>query len=103
MTTLADTVGQALEDAALKRSEAELFKARAKRIYSELVIRGEGKSIAEREHWARQEARYVEAEEKALAAASDANLAEARADHWRLRFEEWRSLNATNRAQMNLR
>lgn len=95
----------ALEAAAEARAETEEYAERMKQVYSVLVVhyRGEGKSIAESEHQARASAKYKEIADKWVLANYEFRKTDAIAEAKRLRFEAWRTANATERAKMNLR
>lgn len=100
--TLARQIEAALLDAARAKSEADRLERMAKRKLAELRLRADGKSADDREAWARTHTHYVDAENQYIEAASKANLARARADGLQIRFDEWRTEQATKRAEMNL-
>lgn len=95
----------ALENAAEARATAEEQAERMKQIFSALVVhhRGEGKGIAEAEHNARASEEYKAASDKWVVANYEYRRTDAKAEAMRLRFEAWRTSNATERAKMNLR
>ena len=95
----------ALEGAAEARATAEEQAERMKQVFSALVVhhRGEGKGIAEAEHNARASEEYRAASDKWVIANYSYRRTDAKAESMRLRFEAWRSANATERAKMNLR
>lgn len=95
----------ALEEAAEARAEAEEYAERMKQVFSVLVThyRGEGKAVGESEHQARASAKYKEASDKWVLANYEYRKTDAKAEGKRLRFEAWRTVNATERAKMNLR
>lgn len=101
-TSLAEQYQEALMLCVSQENEALRLDKLRKRILSELVIRIGG-AIGKAEHEARADHRYREAEDNWVRAQSDANLARAKVDGLRLRFEEWRTRAATERAEMNLR
>ncbi len=86
-----------------KRKSAELRAERKmKRIFRSLYLRQSG-SVAEREAKAGTDPLYEKAEDEFVDAADRSNLAKAHADALQIKFEEWRTENATRRAEMNLR
>ena len=95
----------ALEEAAEARAETEEYAERMKQVFSILVVhyRSEGKAIGESEHQARASAKYKEAADKWVLANYEYRKTDAVAEGKRLRFEAWRTANATERAKMNLR
>lgn len=99
-------LGELCHDAMLAhakaQSEAMRLERLRKRKFAELFLRTEG-SVAQREALARTNPAYVEAENAWVQAESAANLAKAEAEGLRLRFEAWRTAQATTRAEMNLR
>lgn len=101
------SLGERCHDAMLKAaetsSEARRLKKLAERVLAQITLAQDGKSHAERETKARCDVRYLSAEDACIAAETTANLAKAEADGLQVRFEEWRTLQATHRAEMNLR
>lgn len=102
---LAELIRLELENAAQAHSDAERLDALRKRIFSQLVVSATagGTSVNKAEHMARADSRYVQAEDNALDAQTRANIAEAKADGLRLKWETWRTKNATRRAEMSIR
>ena len=95
----------ALEEAAMARATAEEQQERMKQVYSALVVhhRGEGKGVGEAEHFAKASDEYRAAADKWVVANYEFRRTDAKAEGMRLRFETWRTVNATERAKMNLR
>jgi hypothetical protein len=95
----------ALDEAANARATAEEHAERMKQVLSALVVhhRGEGKGIAEAEHFAKASEEYRAAADKWVVANYAYRRTDAKAESMRLRFEAWRTANATERAKMNLR
>lgn len=95
----------ALEKAAEARASAEEHAERMKQVYSTLVVhhRGDGKGVGEAEHLAKASEEYRAAADKWILANYDFRRTDAKAEAMRLRFEAWRTANATERAKMNLR
>lgn len=100
-----DRLEEALEAAALARANAEAMEERRKQILAAMVVkhRGAGKGIGEAEHFARADETYKLAAAEWETANYDYRRTDARAEGKRLRFEAWRTMNATERARMNLR
>ena len=95
----------ALESAAEARASAEEQQERMKQVFAALVVhyRGDGKGVAEAEHNARASEEYKAAADKWIIANYEFRRTDAKAEGMRLRFETWRTVNATERAKMNLR
>lgn len=93
---------RAMIDAAETKSAALTAERLAKRVFSACYLAEEG-TVAQREHSARTNPKFIAAEDDWLTKEHDANLAEARADAMKVRFESWRTENANRRAEMNLR
>lgn len=100
--SIAERYHQAMTKWAHAKSEADRLERYSKRVFSQLVIQGEG-AVSHREHWARQHAAFISAEDSLVKAQTEANLAYAEAEGLKTLFEEWRTQAATNRAEMNLR
>lgn len=100
-----DSLETALADAADARATSEAADERRKQVKAALVVkyRRDGKGIGEAGEFAMADPVYVEAAN----AWEDANYAyrrtDAKAEAKKLRFEAWRTANATERAKMNLR
>jgi hypothetical protein len=102
---MAEMIRLELENAAQAKSDAERMDALRKRIFSQLVVAhtADGTSVNKAEHMARANERYVQAEDNALDAQTRANVSGAKAEGLRLKWETWRTRNATKRAEMNLK
>lgn len=98
-------IGQALDAAADARAKAEELDERRKQVKCAMVVhyRDEGNGIAEAESRAMASAPYKEAAELWIAANYDYRRSDAKVERSKLAFEAWRTMNATQRAQMNLR
>lgn len=96
---------QAIEAAAEADSLADRAEAARKRVYAEVVNHATqgGTAVSKAEYAARVDERFVAADEEAITARSAANIAKAKAEGLRLRFEAWRTRNATKRAEMGMR
>lgn len=92
----------ALLEAAETKSVALRLEKLAKRFYAACYLSAGG-TVEERKAKATTNPEFKKAEEEWLAAEHAANVAEAKAEAFRLRFESWRTLEATKRAEMNLR
>jgi hypothetical protein len=98
-------IGKALEDAAEARARAEELDERRKQVKAAMVVhyRDEGNGIAEAQERAMASAPYKEAAEQWIAANYDYRRSDAKVERSKLAFEAWRTMNATRRAEMNLR
>lgn len=96
---------EALENAGDNRARAEAMDERRKQVKAALIVkyRREGKGIGEAESFAMADPVYTEAANAWESANYEYRRSDARAEAKRLRFEAWRSQNATHRAAMNLR
>jgi len=92
----------ALMEAAETKSEALRLERLAKRFYAACYLAAAG-TIAEREAKARTNPEFEKAEKEWIEAEHRANIAGAKAEAMKLRFEVWRTNEATERAKMNLR
>ena len=101
--TPAERVADALLAAAEAKNDAATKRRRADRILDACLLQQSGGSADERKAKARQDVRYIQADNAALEAEHWANIAKAHADGAEVRFDEWRTREATNRAEMNLR
>lgn len=81
--------------------EASKLEKLEKLIFSEMVQREQG-SVAAREHAVRADAVFRDHCLEAIGARTQANIARAEADGMKMRFEAWRTISATKRAEMNL-
>lgn len=92
-------------DAGRAKADASRLDRKRKRVRSALLIkhRANVKSVAEAEALAESDPVYeaicIELDEAEL----QFEVLEARAEAKRLRFDAWRTVNATERAKMNLR
>ena len=82
---------------------ARMLEEMKKILLSELVNQSEKSSISKAEHWARDQSQYREHIEKMVNARTAANVAKAEWEATQMRFEAWRTLESTKRAEMNLR
>jgi hypothetical protein len=101
--SIGEMVADALMAAAEAKNDAATKRRKADRILDACLLQQSGGSADERKAKARQDIRYIQADDAALEAEHRANIEKARADGMELRFDEWRSLNATERASMTLR
>jgi len=83
--------------------EARRLEKMEKIVFSELVNQSNETSVAKAEHWARDHRRYRELVEQMIGARTIANVTKAKLDAKEMRFEAWRTSQATRRAEMNLR
>ena len=101
------SLGERCHEAMLAHAKAQSEAMRAERLrkrkFAELFLRMTEGSVAQREAMARTSPAYVEAENLWVQAESAANLAKAEADGMRIRFEEYRTREATTRAEMQMR
>lgn len=100
-----DRLEEALEKAAEAKANAEALDERRKQVLATMVVkyRGEGKGIGEAEHFARADETYKAAATAWELANFDYRRADAKAEGKRIRFDAWRTANATERAKMNMR
>lgn len=83
--------------------EARRLEKLEKIIFSELVNQSNQSSVAKAEHWARDHDRYRAHVTGMVEARTKANVKKAEWDATQMRFEAWRTAQATRRAEMNLR
>ena len=83
-------------------NDARRFEELRKSVFSEIVNRMEGKSIAEREHKAHATGQYMGHIKQMVQARTLANVAKAEADGMKLQWETWRTINATRRKEMGM-
>ena len=95
--TLGEEFYDACEEAALRENDALKAKKSSERVYSEVYLRSTG-TVEEKKQGVLQDPRYRAADDAWVEAASAHNLAEARVDGLKIRFEEWRTNEATLRA-----
>jgi hypothetical protein len=100
-----DNLETALEAAAEARATVEALDERRKQIRAAMFVkyRGEGKAIGEADNLALADPAYKLAAGEWEVANYDYRRSDAKAEGKRLRFEAWRTMNATERAKMNLR
>lgn len=101
--SLAERVHEALIEAAAAKNEAFRLERKYKRTLKAHIVISDGKSFGERETKASVNPTVQEAEDAWIAAELIANTAKAEADGLQVRFEEYRTREATARAEMNLR
>lgn len=90
-------------DWAEKDGEADRLEEMKKIIFSELANQSEEKTAAKAEHWARCHERYRKAVDDAVKAKTTANIARAEVKAMEMKFERWRTMESTKRAEMTLR
>lgn len=92
------------EAAGTAKVKAEAMDERRKRVRATLYVkyRGDGKGSAESEQCALADPVYEMACIDAENAALEAEKLKAQAEAKRMKFEAWRTLNATERAKMRL-
>ena len=95
--TLGEEYYDALEEAAMRKNDALRAKKSLERVYAEIYLRSTG-TIEDRKQRTLVDPHYVSRDDAWVEAASAHNLAEARADGLQVRFEEWRTNEATLRA-----
>ena len=83
--------------------EARMLEKMEKILFSELVNQSDESSVAKCEHWARGHVTYKDHVLKMVDARTQANLGKADWDVTQMKFEAWRTQQATTRAEMNLR
>ena len=94
-----------LEQAAIARAEAENADERRKQIEALMFIKHKdaGCSAAEAEKRAKADPEYRQAADDWMSANITWRRLDGKARGKELRFEAWRTMNATERAKMNLR
>ena len=100
--SISEQYSDALEAAALAKNEAMRLGKIAERAFAEVFLREDG-SVDVRKQRAIINETYKAADDARIAAESAHNLAKAKADAVAVKFEEWRTREATMRAEMNLR
>jgi hypothetical protein len=98
---LGERVHRALVEAANIKIIALAKRKLAERVYDRILLDQEG-SIAVKEAKARIHEKFIAVEDAALKAESEAIVAKAHADGLAIRFEQWRTEQATTRAEMQL-
>lgn len=99
---LGDKYATALLDAADKKSEALKLERLAKRFYAACYLSAVG-TVPEREAKARTNPEFERAEQEWITAEHEANIAEAKVEAMKVKWESWRTLESTKRAEMSLR
>lgn len=108
----ADDIDRAIHDtedlfvrAGRAKVAAEAADLRRKRVRATLFVKykGQGKGAGESEQMAEADPVYEAACTDWELAAYDAETLKAQAEAKRMKFEAWRTANATERARMNLR
>lgn len=92
-------------EAGQAKIKAEAMDFRRKRVRATLFVKykGDGNPVGASEQMAEADPVYELACNDWEAAAMDAETLRAQAEAKRMKFEAWRTANATKRAQMNLR
>ena len=102
--TLGERIADALHTAAEKKAAAFRTERLYKRTFAQVLLMiTDAKNVAEREARALTSPAVIEAEDRWISAQTLWNIAQAEADGLQVRFEEFRTLEATERAKMNLR
>ena len=97
-----DEYAKALEEVAIAKNEALRQERLTERVKAECFIHAVGKNAEERKSSAITNERYQKQKETDTNAQSALNLAKARADGLYVKFEAWRTLESTKRAEMKL-
>ena len=102
-----DTANENALAKAVKAAEldgaARMLEKMEKVLLSELVNQSNESSISKAEHWARRHERFKAHITEMVEARTSANVARAEWEATQMRFEAWRTKEATTRAEMNLR
>jgi hypothetical protein len=93
----------AAEEWAARDGEACRLEEMKKIIFSELVNQSEASSVAAREHEAYANTVYRSHIDAMVTARSAANVAKAKMQSMQMKFEMWRTKNATRRAEIGIR
>lgn len=102
--TLGERIAEALQAAAERKAAAFRAERLYKRVFAQvLLMTTDAKNVAEREARTATSPAVIEAEDRWISAQTLWNIAQAEADGLQVQFEEWRTREATNRAEMNLR
>ena len=88
---------------ATEDGEASKMEKMEKILFSELVNQSNETTVSKAEHWARNHRRYREHAMQMVVARTTANITKAKLNAKEMRFEAWRTAQATHRAEMNLR
>ena len=101
------TIGQRCHDALLEAAQAKvaaMTKRRwAERAFDISLLKATGKNSEERKASARMDPVFSERDDAAHEAECAAIVAKANADGLQIQFEQWRTEQATNRAEMQMR
>ena len=101
------SLGEICHDALVKAAEAKAdalrLRKRAERSFDIALLKATGKNADERRASARLDPVAEESENAATEAECRAIVAKAEADGLQIQFEQWRSKQATDRAEMQLR
>lgn len=89
-------------ESARAESEADRLEGLLKITFAELVNQSNATSVAKAENEARASERYRTLWETLVHARTAANIAKAELESMRVRFEYWRTREATKRAEMKL-
>ena len=100
--TLGERYHAAALEAAVAQADAHRLERKRKHIHHVVFLSKSG-TVPEKEAKTRTDDRYVQAENEWVEAEAKAVVKKAEADGLRVEFEEWRTLQATTRAKMNLR
>lgn len=100
-----DAIEVSMESAAAARARAEELEELAKQKLAVMFVhyRSEGKSAADAEKYARASEPYRKASEEWIAANYEWRRQDAKVKATEMRFDAWRTVNATERAKMQLR
>tara|TARA_R100001082_G_C4237652_1_gene105945 strand:+ start:45 stop:395 length:351 start_codon:yes stop_codon:yes gene_type:complete len=82
---------------------ARMLEKMERVLLSELVNQSGESSISKAEHWARRHERFKAHIVEMVEARTAANVAKAEWEATQMRFEAWRTQQATHRAEINLR
>jgi len=99
--SVAERVADALIEAAEAKNRAAIMRKIADRRLDALFLSKEG-AIDIRKAQARADQDYIRAEDAAMEAEHQANIAKARLDAVQIEWETWRTLEANKRAEMRL-
>ena len=102
--TLGEATHDAIEEAGRKKADALRAKKKAERYFDIAFIAvKDAKNADERRAKARLDPNFTKADDDHTEAECAAIVAKAEADAMEVRFDEWRTNRATERAEMNLR
>ena len=99
------SLGEQCHDAMVEMGKAKAAAFRFERMYkrkrAQVYLMSSG-TVAERDALARTHKDVTEVEAQWIEAETSHNMKRAEADGLRLRFEEWRTLQSTKRAEMQM-